>query len=71
MKDRYWQNTWQYKRIIEILEEYWVTEKDESFVKVEMHLVKGDEDQHKTIIWRNPNSIPDDAEIDLATLAGL
>lgn len=64
--ERYWQNTWQYKRILEILDDYWITEKDETFVQIVMHFKKGDKEQHKTIVWFNPKLIPDiDADPDI------
>ena len=67
--ERYWQNTWQYKRILEILDDYWITEKDETFVQIVMHFAKGDKEQHKTIAWFNPKLIPDiDADPDIPSL---
>ena len=67
--ERYWQNTWQYKRILEILDDYWITEKDETFVQIVMHFKKGDKEKHKTIVWFNPKLIPDiDADPDIPSL---
>ena len=50
-----WKNTWQYKRIIEILEEYWLREPEEDYVRVDMYFRKGNEEQAKCIQWTNPN----------------
>lgn len=42
----------EYKRIMEILDDYWLSEPDEERVVVEMHFYKGDgQEQHKRIIW--------------------
>lgn len=57
----YWKNTWQYKRILEILEDYWLTEKEEDYVKVNLYFEKGEERQSKTIEWRR-NRQNEDAE---------
>lgn len=52
---RFWTNTWQYKRIMEILDDYWLTEPEEDFVQVDMDFIKGGEFQTKRIAWiRNP-----------------
>ena len=34
---KYWKDTWQYQRILEILEDYWLTEPDEKFVCVDLY----------------------------------
>jgi len=52
---KYWKNTYEYQRILEILDDYWLTEKDESEVDIEMYFRKGEEEQWKHIDWRNPN----------------
>ena len=53
---RWWKDTGQYKRILEILEDYWVTEKDEFRVRVSMDFIKANgETQTKQITWQNPN----------------
>lgn len=45
-----------YVRIMEILDDYWLSVPDESFVEVEMHFYKSDgQQQHKRICWRNPD----------------
>ena len=52
---RYWKDSIQYKRILEILDDYWLTEPDEDYVRVELFFKKGNESQSKCITWRNPN----------------
>lgn len=52
---KFWTKTWQYNRIMEILEDYWLTEPEEDYVQVKMAFVKGGEFQTKRIAWRrNP-----------------
>ena len=53
---RYWQDSIQYKRILEILDDYWLTQSDEDFVEVNFFFKRGNESQFKTIIWQNPNN---------------
>lgn len=44
--------TWQYKRILEVLNEYWINEPDEKKVIVDMSFEKENgETQHKHIVW--------------------
>lgn len=53
---KHWKNEYEYNRILEILEDYWLTEKDEEVVKVDMYFKNKDgREQWKTIRWRNPN----------------
>lgn len=53
---RYWQKEYEYKRILEILDDYWLTAKDEARVMCEMHFLKSNgEFQKKQITWVNPN----------------
>lgn len=53
---RYWGNTPQYQRILEILEAYWLEEKDEFRVRVRMDFIKANgETQTKEIHWQNPH----------------
>ena len=45
----------QYQRILEILEDYWLTEPEEEVVAVCMYFRKHDgQQQQKCIRWRNP-----------------
>ena len=56
MNKLYWKNSYRFQRIMEILEDYWLTEPDELYVKVDMTFVKADgQHQRKTINWFNPN----------------
>lgn len=53
MSERYWKNEWQYQRILEILDDYWITQKDEILVNVEMQFFNKDgQFQRKCISWR-------------------
>ncbi|HCG58792.1 MAG TPA: hypothetical protein DEV97_02145 [Lachnospiraceae bacterium] len=54
--ERDWKKSQQYKRIIEILEDYWTTEPNEAFVQIDMLFIKGNgETQTKSIAWANPD----------------
>ena len=56
---------YEYQRILEILDDYWLSEPDEYEVIVEMKFLKSDgQHQEKCIIWRNEN-YTGDAESDL------
>ena len=49
-----WKNTYEYKRILEILSDYWITEPDEKRVVVTMYFEKKDgQIQEKQITWIN------------------
>ena len=51
-----WTNSYEYIRILEILEDYWTTQPDELKVRVRMDFVKANgEYQQKEIVWHNPN----------------
>lgn len=53
---RIWRNTQEYKRILDILEDYWITEMYEDYVDVKMVFIKGGEFQTKRVTWeRNPS----------------
>ena len=55
-KKKYWRQEYKYKRIMEILDDYWLTEPDELFVRVSMKFIKANgERQGKLIKWKNPN----------------
>lgn len=66
MKKR-WENTYEYRRILEILDDYWLSEPYEDWVKVKMAFVKGNEYQTKYITWRRKTSksenIPEPVEL--------
>lgn len=45
----------EYQRILEILEDYWLTEPTEEYVRIEMYFRKADgQEQEKRIVWRSP-----------------
>jgi hypothetical protein len=52
---RYYKDSYEYQRIMEILDDYWLTCPDELYVKVSMDFIKADgQNECKTIVWRNP-----------------
>lgn len=54
-KRKGWKDCFEYKRVLEILSDYWGTEPDEAFVTIDMQFRhKNGEWQHKTINWINP-----------------
>ena len=66
---KYWDKSYEYRRILEILDDYWLTEPDEKEVMVEMHFRKANgECQSKQISWFNPN-MEDDNETEIVNLA--
>lgn len=53
---QYWKNSYEYQRILEILRDYWLEEKDELKVRVTMDFMRANEEtQRKVIGWFNPN----------------
>lgn len=49
---------YEYTRILEILNDYWIDEPDEEYVEVLMHFKKHDgQEQRKVIRWKNPKFI--------------
>lgn len=51
-----WKKSYPYKRIQEILDDYWLSEPDELKVRVRMDFIKADgQTQSKCITWVNPN----------------
>lgn len=61
---KYWENEYQYQRILQILEDYWLSEKDEVFVRVDMHFEKADgQTQDKRIVWNNKGGAENDSVI--------
>lgn len=49
-----WKNTPEYKRILEILDDYWLTEPEEEEVHVTMYFKKKDgQTQEKRVCWIN------------------
>lgn len=56
LRPKQWNNSYEYKRILEILDEYWISQADEAEVEITMHFLhRNGETQDKRIIWRNPN----------------
>lgn len=54
-RTEYWENEFAYKRLLEILSDYWLAVPDEYAVKISMDFVNADgESQFKQIIWYNP-----------------
>lgn len=52
-----WKSCYEYKRVLEILSEYWGTEPDEDVVMITMKFLKSNgESQRKDIVWFNPNT---------------
>ncbi len=52
---KYFKDSYEYKRILEILDDYWLTEPDEKSVEVRMHFEHSDgQQQDKFISWENP-----------------
>ena len=51
--------SWQYQRILEILEDYWLDEPEETYVEVAMYFEKrrGKETQTKLIRWGYPSIV--------------
>ena len=59
-----WRDSNQYKRILEILADYWLDEPDEAEVIVNMTFRKADgQEQAKRIVWRNPDMKSDPCEM--------
>ena len=51
-----WEESTTYKRILEILEDYWLDQPEELRVRVRMDFVHANgETQQKELVWRNPN----------------
>ena len=55
MNRRLRKSSYEYRRILEILEDYWLSEPDEKLVVICMHFERANgETQDKRITWRNP-----------------
>lgn len=56
MANTNWEESTTYKRILEILEDYWLAQPEELRVRVRMDFVHANgETQQKELVWRNPN----------------
>ena len=70
MSKKYWTDSWQYKRIMQILEDYWLTEEHEDLVDIRMLFIKGEEYQAKQIRWTRPDAVPEDpTDLNVTNLA--
>lgn len=53
-----WRKSFEYHRILEILEDYWLSQPNEETVEVTLYFKhKNGEEQRKTIKWTNPNEV--------------
>ena len=60
---------YEYKRILSILDEYWLTQPEEEYVEVQMYFRKSDgQEQRKTIIWNPAEERRKQAEKDRARI---
>ncbi len=56
MAKKFWESEYAYQRILEILDDYWLTEPDEFRVRVQLDFIKANgETQQKCITWQNPD----------------
>lgn len=54
---RYWADTYTYQRIMEILDDYWLTVEDEQKVEIKMRFERANgETQVKRLVWVNQNT---------------
>lgn len=55
---RYFKDSYEYQRIMEILDDYWLTCPDELYVRVDFQFINlRGETQIKHIIWQNPDYV--------------
>ena len=56
MAKKIWKDEYVYKRLLEILDAYWLEEADEAAVNIMLHFRHKDgQTQDKYLTWRNPN----------------
>lgn len=56
MAKKIWKDEYVYKRLLEILDAYWLTEPNEAAVNIMLHFRHRDgQTQEKVLTWRNPN----------------
>lgn len=56
MSKKNWKKCSQFQRLMEILDDYWLSEPDEAYVSIDMEFLKSDgQYQQKRIVWWNPN----------------
>ena len=54
----YWKDDYTYKRILGILNDYWIDEPEEAVVKIDMYFEHANgETQEKSLTWRNPELV--------------
>lgn len=53
---RYWEDSYTYQRLMEILDDYWLTVENEQTVEIDLYFKKETgETQMKHLRWTNPN----------------
>ena len=56
MSGKNWKKCSAFQRLMEILDDYWLSEPDEAYVSIDMEFLKSDgQYQQKRIVWWNPN----------------
>lgn len=56
MSGKNWKKCSKYQRLMEILDDYWLSEPDEAYVSIDMEFLKSDgQYQRKHIVWWNPD----------------
>ena len=56
-RKKYWKDEYEYKRILEILDDYWLTDPNEEQVVVTMFFKNRNGDkQEKVVRWDNPDA---------------
>lgn len=56
MSGKNWKKCSKYQRLMEILDDYWLSKPDEAYVSIDMEFLKSDgQYQQKRIVWWNPN----------------
>ncbi len=72
MSKKYWINSWEYRRIMQILEDYWLTEEHEDLVDIRMLFIKGNEYQTKQIRWIRSDTMSEEpTDLNVTNLADL
>jgi hypothetical protein len=52
MSGKNWKKCSKYQRLMEILDDYWLSEPDEAYVSIDMEFLKSDgQYQQKRIVW--------------------
>ncbi len=54
---RYWSKSFEYRALLRILDDYWLTQKDESQVTIILSFDhKNGNHQEKRLVWTNPDN---------------